>query len=125
VVVAADDVRDAHVEVIDDDAEVVGRRAIGAGDDQVVEFGVGDFDPPLDQVVPGDDAVARIAEANRRRDAGRRRRQDLARLRPPAAVIARFEALRTLLLAQAIEFFGRHVAVVGVPAASISSMTSW
>ena len=38
------DVRDAHVEVVDDDAEVVGRRAVGARDDQVVELVVGDLD---------------------------------------------------------------------------------
>jgi hypothetical protein len=57
VVVAADDVGDAHVPVVDHDAEVVGRRAVGAGDDQVVQLGVGDLDAALDQVVPGDDAV--------------------------------------------------------------------
>jgi hypothetical protein len=57
VVVAADDVRDAHVPVIDDDAEIVGRRAVGARDDQVVEFAVGDLDAPLDEVIPGDHAV--------------------------------------------------------------------
>jgi hypothetical protein len=29
VIVAADDVRDPHVEVVDHDAEIVGRRAVG------------------------------------------------------------------------------------------------
>ena len=38
VVVAADDVRDAHVEVVDDDAEVVGRHAVGAQDHEIVEL---------------------------------------------------------------------------------------
>ena len=44
VVVAADHVRDAHVDVVDDDAEVVGRRAVRAGDHEVVELVVGDLD---------------------------------------------------------------------------------
>ena len=56
VIVAADHVRDPHVEVVDDDAEVVGRRAVGARDDEVVELGVGDLDAALDAVVPGDAA---------------------------------------------------------------------
>ena len=47
-IVAADDVRDPHVEVVDDDAEVVGRRAVGTRDHEIVELGVGDLDAPLD-----------------------------------------------------------------------------
>ncbi len=70
VVVAADHVRDAHVDVVDDDAEVVGRRAVAARDDEVVELGVGDLDAALDLVVPGDGARERILEADHRRDAG-------------------------------------------------------
>ena len=40
VVVAADHVRDAHVVIVDDDREIVGRRAVGAQQDQIVEFGI-------------------------------------------------------------------------------------
>jgi hypothetical protein len=36
-VVAADDVGDAHIVVVDHDREHVGRRAVGAQDDEVVE----------------------------------------------------------------------------------------
>ena len=39
VIVAADHVRDPHLDVVDHDAEVVGRRAVGAEQDQVVELG--------------------------------------------------------------------------------------
>jgi hypothetical protein len=49
-------VGDAHVPVVDDDAEVVGRRAVGARDDEVVELGIADLDAALDLVVPGDGA---------------------------------------------------------------------
>ena len=56
VVVAADDVRDPHVDVVDDDAEVVDRRAVGARDDEVVELGVAEDDAALHQIV--DDGLA-------------------------------------------------------------------
>ena len=78
VVVAADHVADLHVPVVDDDAEVVGRRAVGARDDQVVEFVVADRDRALDHVVPGHVAIDRIAKAHHRRHALRHRRQGLA-----------------------------------------------
>ncbi len=35
-IVAADDVRDAHVAVVDDNTEMVGRRAVGAQDHEIV-----------------------------------------------------------------------------------------
>src|SRR3546814_20258744 len=38
VVVATDDVRDAHVVIVDHDRQVVSRRAVRAQDDQVVEL---------------------------------------------------------------------------------------
>ena len=46
VVVAADHVRDAHVEVVDHHAEVVGRHAVGAQDHEVVELAVRDLIGP-------------------------------------------------------------------------------
>ena len=115
VVVAADHVRDPHVEVVDDDAEVVGRRAVRARDHEVVELRVGDLDAPLDAVVPRDAAGQRIPEADHRRDA-RRRRHPGGVLGPPAAVVARLLAARHLRGAQGVELGGRHVAVVGEPA---------
>ena len=72
-VVAADHMRDAHVPIVDADAEVVGRRAVGAGDDEVIELGIANRDRPLDQIVPGDRAIVRVAKAHHRRHAlGRR-----------------------------------------------------
>ena len=50
-VVAADDMGDAHVVIVDHDREIVGRRAVGAQDDQVVELLVGDRDLALDMVL--------------------------------------------------------------------------
>ena len=47
VVVAADDVGDAHVVVVDDDGEHVGRVAVRAQEDEVVEVLVGEDDAAL------------------------------------------------------------------------------
>ncbi len=66
VIVAADDMGDAHVHVIDDDGEVVGGRAVGAGDDEIVEFIVGEDDASLDGIVDHDTPVERILEADDR-----------------------------------------------------------
>ena len=41
VIVAADDVGDAHVVVVDDDGMHVGRHAVRAQDDEIVEILVG------------------------------------------------------------------------------------
>ena len=46
-VVAADHMGDAHVVIVDDDREIVGRRAVGAQDDQIVELRIGDRDLAL------------------------------------------------------------------------------
>ena len=56
VVVAADDVGDAHVVVVDDHGKVVGRRAVRAEQDQVVQLLVHEPHRPLDHVV--DDGLA-------------------------------------------------------------------
>ncbi len=56
VVVAADDVGDAHVVVVDDDGEHVGRVAVRAQQHEVVELLVGEDDLALHLVV--DDRLA-------------------------------------------------------------------
>src|SRR5690625_1772338 len=42
-----------HVPVIHHHAEVVGRCAIRAGDDQIIQLLIGDGDGALDEVIPG------------------------------------------------------------------------
>jgi len=44
VIVAANDVRDAHVEVVDHDAEVVRRHAVGSQEHEVIELTVREVD---------------------------------------------------------------------------------
>ena len=50
-IVAANDVRHAHVVVVDDDGEHVGRIAVRAQEHQVVEVLVGERDLALNEVV--------------------------------------------------------------------------
>jgi hypothetical protein len=114
-VVAADAVRDGHVEVVHHHAEIVGRHAVGAQQHEIVQFAVGDLDAALDQVVPGHDAVVRVAKAQDRPDVGRRR-PARGILRPPAAVVARLEAGRALRLAHGVQFFLARIAPVGMAA---------
>ena len=57
VVVAADDVADRHVHVVDHHGEVICRRTVRTGDDEVVEFVVGDADTAPDQIIENDVAV--------------------------------------------------------------------
>ena len=51
VIVAADDVGDVHVVVVDDDGEHVGRRAVGAQQHEIVEILVLPHDAALDLVL--------------------------------------------------------------------------
>jgi hypothetical protein len=55
-------VGDGHFPIVDGGAKIVGRRAIAARDDEVVELGIGEFDPALDAVVPCDRAGVRVAK---------------------------------------------------------------
>ena len=117
-VVAADDVRDAHVEIVDHHAEVVRRHAVGSQEHEVVELAVRELDGSLHQVVPGDAALFRRAKAHHRLPA--RRRHEAARFRalgPPASVVLRLLAARRLLLAQRFELLARHVVVISVAGA--------
>ena len=63
-VVAADDVGDAHVMIVDHDRQHVGRRAVRAQQDEIVDLGIGDGDPALDQVVDRGFAFARRLDAD-------------------------------------------------------------
>ncbi len=53
-----------HVDVVDDDGEVVGRKSVRAEDHEIVEFVVAPLDATLDLVVEHDAAAVRIPEAD-------------------------------------------------------------
>jgi len=112
-VVAANDLGDAHVPVVHHHAEVVSRGAVSPGDDEVVQFGVADFDTALDQIIPSHHPAGGVLETDHRLHAGRDGGQGLAGLRAPAAVITRLITLGALGFADLLQFFGRGVAVIG------------
>ena len=114
VVVAADDMGDAHVHVVDHHAEVVGRRAVGTGDHQIIQLGVADGDIALDQIVDHRVAVQRRGETDHRIDPGRRLRQRLARHGPPGAVVLRFFAFGARRLAHRLHVLGARIAAIGL-----------
>ena len=109
-VVAADDVGDAHVVVVDDDGEHVGRRAVGAQKHEVVEILVLPHHPALDLVLDDRLALARRLEPDHRLDAGRR----LGRVAvAPAPVVAHRPALGFRRLAHLLQLPRARVAVIG------------
>ena len=65
-VVAANHVRDAHVPIVHHDAEIIGWRAIGAGDNPVVQLNIVDSDFAFDHVIPDHCAIQRVFEAYHR-----------------------------------------------------------
>ena len=111
-VVAADNVGNAHVVVVHHDAEVVGRRAVGAGDNQVVECFVGDGDFTFDQVRPLGNAFQRRFEADDGLHVGRNFGQGFACFGAPAAVVSR-RAFFFGFLAHGLQLFFAAIAVVG------------
>ena len=72
VVVAADDMGDRHVVVVHHHGVLVGRRAVAAQDDHVVQLGVADAHRALDQIFNHRLALAWRAQADGRRHAGGR-----------------------------------------------------
>jgi len=101
-VVAADDVGDAHVVVVDHDREHVGRRAVGAQQHEIVEVLVLPGDPALNLVLDHGLAGLRRLEPDHRLHPGR----GIARIAvAPAAVIELGSALGAGGLAHRREFF--------------------
>ena len=66
VVVAADDMGDRHVVVIDDHRVLIGRCVVAAQDDHVVELGIAHADHALHEIIHHRLPVAQCAKADRR-----------------------------------------------------------
>lgn len=112
-VVAAQDVSDVHVMVVDHDRQHVCRRTVAAKDHEVVDLDVLNRDSALDEVVDHRLAFARGLDAHDVGLAfGPRGRGSVT----PFAVDAEGTALILRLLAASGEFFLRQVTAVGVAA---------
>ena len=112
-VVATDNVGDAHVHIVGHHAEVVGGRAIGAGDDEVVERGIGNADFAFYQIIPAGNAVGRHFEADNWLYPCGNFRQCFAGFRPPAAVVSG-RAFALGFFAHLLQFFFAAIAMVGM-----------
>ena len=100
------------VVIVDGDREHVRRRPVGAQQDHVVEFGVGDRHVALDPVGDGHLARLRRAEADDERRVAPRSRIAVA----PPAVVAQRCLRRALGGAHRLELLRRREALVGVAA---------
>ena len=110
VVVAADDLADAHVPVVHHHREVVGGEAVRTEDHHVVKLAVGDLDAALDQVIEHHRALQRVLEAD---DAVRVvlvRQAQVTR----GTVVARLFLPGHRGLAHRVQFFAGLVGVVGL-----------
>ncbi len=110
-VVAADDVGDAHVDVVDDDREHVGGRAVRAQQHHVVELLVGDPHGALHEILDDGLALLRRPEADDGLHAGRRLGGIAV---APAAVIAERPALGPGLGPHRVQLLGRREAAIGL-----------
>ena len=111
VVFAADDQRHFRRRIIDHHAEIVGRRAVRAADNPVVELAVIDRHHAAHLVVPAHASFQRILEAHRRCHA-RHRFAAVAVF----AVVTLWQAEALLLLAHRLQLLRRAPAVVRLPA---------
>ena len=113
VIVTADDVGHAHVVIVDDDGEHVGRCAVRAEQDHVVEFGILHGDGALHAIGNRRRALALGLEPDDVREAGRcGRRIGIA----PRALQPERELLGLGLGAGRGELLLRHEAGISVPA---------
>ena len=114
VIVAADHVRDRHVDVVADHRQVIDRQPVAADDDEVVDAGVVELDRALHEIGERRAALGHL-EADRARRAVRGQLAGL-RLgqRPLAADVAPHLAAGLGRLARLVVLLGRREVVVGV-----------
>src|SRR2546423_12077259 len=115
VLLAADDVADLHVGVVDDDREVVERRAVAAEDDEVAaQVGGIDLDPAPDEIVERNRPIA-DAEPGRGPATLLLEPRTILRGEPgAAAAVARRLVSGLLALPFGLQLRRRAVAVVGM-----------
>ena len=108
VVIAANDVGDAHVVVIDDDCQIVGRRSVGAQQHQIVQILVVEGHGALDQILDDGVAIGGATEANHEGLVVHLRTR-----RPVAPGRAQGLSVGAGLLALGLGLFARHEAAIG------------
>src|SRR5690625_5544869 len=112
-VITTDYVGDFHVPVIHHHAEVVGRCAFRAGDDQIFQLLIGDGDGALDEVSPGSGTHLGAFKTPHRIPVCGDGWQGFARLGTPGAVITWLEPLGSGTLAHGLYLLRAAVALIG------------
>ena len=114
-VLAPDHVGHLHRRIVDDDREVVERRAVAADDHEIAaEVRDVDLDPSADDVVEGDHAGPDPEADGRRTTLGLARGALVGRQRGTPADVAGWLPGRFLGLAVGIELLGRAIAGIGL-----------
>ena len=111
-IVAADDMGDTHVDVVDHHAKIIRRRAVGTGDDQVIKLAIVENDVAFDQIFDDGGAVARRTKTNGKRLV-RRQRWDHAFRRATGAVVGGFAFFLLRQLPFGVQFCRRAGAGIG------------
>ena len=112
-VIAANDVGDAHVVIIDHDCKHVGRGSIGTKEDHVVQFAVLDGYLALDLVLDRGRSVARRLQTDGK---GTIRLLRTRLAVAPAAIVAQRLLVRPLFGSHHLKLFRRRVAFVSISA---------
>jgi len=107
-------VGDFHVVVVNDDCQQVGRRAVGAEENEVVQVLVREVDAPLYLVVPSCRAFLRGADADDGLDS-LRRNFTRSVFGTPSARVAKGYFILLSLSTQRLQFFLGAVALEGRP----------
>ena len=115
VIVPTNDVGDPHVDVVGHDGEVVGRVAIGAQDDEVLDVGVVEGNRPAHAVVEARFAARHLEPDRARRVRGFERRGFIGRAREAGAVVHPAAASGLGRLPLLLHRLSRTVAIVGAP----------
>jgi hypothetical protein len=108
-IIAADDVSDAHIPVVYHHAEIIGRGSVGALNNEIVKLAVFKLEVSLYGVIKGNYAVIRVSETDYIRLVRRMLRVIIAAV----TVIARLQTVFHLLFAHALKSLFRAVALVG------------
>jgi hypothetical protein len=111
VIIAANNMGNTHVDIINHYGKVVGRRAVTAGYYEIIQFFISDTDAPTHQILKYHRTFQGIAKA----DDGLDPRPGWVDFISAFMVVARFNILRALFFSHGIQLFGRTETVIGQP----------
>jgi len=112
VIIAAYDVSDAHIAIVNDNAKMECGRTVRAYENQIIQFRVLELDAATHQILDYRHACIRRPKPEDRRYAGRR-----SSASPAASIVPRIFASRYLVSTPGLQFLAGTVTVVGLAGA--------